>query len=275
MSDTAPIIKLVLSDMDGTILGPDKRLSPATCKAVEQLAAHHVPVALVSARLPAAILPYVRQLGLKGPCAGFNGGVFFSPDGTILKSYRFPPEDVTALLARLAPLPVELWFQTEREWLVRDASTALVQREHNLTGITPREVAELSLQDEAVNRVMVCSEDTALIARLEAELPASFGGRASMLRSAPHKLNITPALANKGDAVRELAQLYGVTPQNVAVLGDAPNDLPMLSVAGMSIAMGQAPEGVKAQARYVTKTPAEDGWAYAAERFIIPAALSQ
>ncbi|MCT6855475.1 MAG: Cof-type HAD-IIB family hydrolase, partial [Bombella apis] len=113
MSDTAPIIKLVLSDMDGTILGPDKRLSLATCKAVEQLAAHHVPVALVSARLPAAILPYVRQLGLKGPCAGFNGGVFFSPDGTILKSYRFPPEDVTALLARLAPLPVELWFQTE------------------------------------------------------------------------------------------------------------------------------------------------------------------
>lgn len=273
MSDAAPVIKLVLSDMDGTILGPDKRLSPTTCAAVKQLAALKVPVALVSARLPAAILPFAHQLDLKGPCAGFNGGVFFKPDGTILKSYPFAPQDLTALMARLAAFPVEIWFQTETEWLVCDAHTVLAVREHNLTGITPREVPELCSQWAGVNRVMVCSDDTALIAQLEAELPAAFGGGASMLRSAPHKLNITPALANKGDAVRELAKLYGVTPQNVAVLGDAPNDLPMLDVAGMGIAMGQAPEMVKARADYVTKTPADDGWAYAAEKFIMPAAL--
>lgn len=272
MTETSPSVRLVLSDMDGTILDSDHTISDRTCAAVQQLARRGVPLALVSARIPAAVLPHVRRLGLKGPCAGFNGGVFFTPDGTILKSHHFPVEDLTAIMEALAPLPVEVWCQTEQEWLLRDSQTPLALRERELTGITPREVPSLPLQPKTVNRLIVCSDDTALIARLEAELAVPFAGRASMLRSAPHKLNITPAQATKGEAVAELARLYGVSPQEVAALGDAPNDIPMLKAAGMGIAMGQAPDSVKEQAMHVTGKPDEGGWAYAAETFIMPLA---
>ncbi len=272
MTETSSHIRLVLSDMDGTILDSDHTLSPRTCAAVQRLAEKGIALALVSARMPAAVLPYVRQLGLKGPCAGFNGGVFFTPDGTILKSHQFSEADLSALMEALSHFPVEIWCQTEQEWLLCDSRTKLALREHNLTGITPREVEALPMQSGTVNRLMVCSEDTALIARLETELAVPFAGQASMLRSAPHKLNITPAQANKGAAVEELGKLYGVMPQEVAALGDAQNDIPMLKAAGMGIAMGQASESVKEQAAYVTGKPDEGGWAYAAETFIIPAA---
>ncbi|MUH02359.1 Cof-type HAD-IIB family hydrolase [Bombella sp. ESL0387] len=275
MTETFPRIRLVLSDMDGTILGSDRTISPTTGTAVQHLAERGVALALVSARIPAAVLPYVRQLGLKGPCAGFNGGVFFMPDGTILKSHHFSVGDLAAILEALSPFPVEVWFQTEQEWLVRDSRTLLAKREQELTGITPRAVSSWPVTPKTVNRLMVCSDDTALIARLEAELAAPFAGRASLLCSAPHKLNITPALATKGEAVAELARLYGVTPQEVAALGDAPNDIPMLQAAGMGIAMGQAPDSVKKEATHVTGKPDEGGWAYAAETFIMPLAPCQ
>lgn len=275
MIEQSPHIRLVLSDMDGTILDSDHTLSPRTCAAVRQLEERGIALALVSARMPPAVLPYVRQLGLKGPCAGFNGGVFFTPDGTILKSHQFRAEDMSALMDTLSHFPVEVWCQTEQEWLVGDAQTPLVMRERELTGIAPREVEALPIRDETVNRLMVCSDDTGLIARLETELAVPFAGRASMLRSAPHKLNITPAQATKGEAVVELARLYGVTPQEVAALGDAPNDIPMLKAAGMAIAMGQAPQSVKEQAAHVTGKPDQGGWAYAAETFIMPAASSR
>lgn len=272
MTETSPTIRLVLSDMDGTILDSDHTISPTTGAAVQRLAERGVALALVSARMPAAVLPYVRQLGLKGPCVGFNGGVFFTPDGNILKSHHFPVESLMAIMEALSSFPVEIWFQTEQEWLVRECRTPLVLREQELTGMTPREVESLPMTPETVNRLIVCSDDTALIARLEEELAPPFAGRASMLRSAPHKLNITPAKATKGEAVVELARLYGVTPQEIAALGDAPNDIPMLQAAGMSIAMGQAQDSVKEQASYVTGKPDEGGWAYAAETFIMPAA---
>lgn len=272
MTDTSPKIRLVLSDMDGTILDSDHTISPTTAAAVQSLAERGVALALVSARMPAAVLPYARQLGLKGPCAGFNGGVFFRPDGTILKSHHFPVDDLVAIMEALSSFPVEIWFQTEQEWLVPNSQTPLVVRERELTGLTPREVVSLPIVPETVNRLMVCSDDTALIARLEEELAHPFAGRASLLRSAPHKLNITPAKATKGEAVSELAKLYGVMPQEVAALGDAPNDIPMLQAAGMSIAMGQAQDSVKKQASHVTGKPDEGGWAYAAETFIMPSA---
>ncbi|MFT9297830.1 MAG: HAD hydrolase family protein, partial [Gluconobacter sp.] len=95
-------------------------------------------------------------------------------------------------------------------------------------------------------------------------------GEASVRRSSEMLLDITPALANKGEAVRELALAHGVAPHEVACLGDAHNDLPMFAVAGLGIAMGQAEDDVRAAAQVLTDTNERDGWAKAIERYILP-----
>ena len=232
MTDKPSLIRLVLSDMDGTILDSDRDISAQTLAAVERLTKADIPLALVSARAPAGVLPYVRKLGLKGPCAGFNGGVFFTPDGTILSSHHFSVDMLHSIMAALEKEPVEIWFQNEDTWFVCDTHSKLALREHEVTRVVPQQVDALPINSDGINRIIVSSEDTDLIAQLEKDLGARFCDGASILRSAPHKLNITPFQATKGEAVRVLAGLYGVDSAQVAVLGDAPNDIPMLSVAG-------------------------------------------
>lgn len=77
--------------------------------------------------------------------------------------------------------------------------------------------------------------------------------------------------ANKGAGVAALAAAYGVPLSAVAVLGDQRNDLPMFALAGMSVAMGQAPEAVRAAASHVARSNEEDGVADAIDRFVLPA----
>jgi hydroxymethylpyrimidine pyrophosphatase-like HAD family hydrolase len=90
-------------------------------------------------------------------------------------------------------------------------------------------------------------------------------------RSQSYYLDITHARANKGTAALALARLLGVAAEEMACIGDMPNDLPMLDVAGLAIAMGNATDDVKARAHAVTDDNDSDGWARAIERFVLPA----
>lgn len=266
-------IRLVLSDMDGTILSSERKISLKTQKAVKQLRQKGVAVALVSARPPEGMMPYIRQLNLEGPCAAFNGGIIFKADGTLQKDSVFSSPVVKNLLTRLESCGGELWFQNKERWLVRDATHVLVRNESRIIGVKPHEVPDLYAETAHVNRIIAIGYEPEIAERLERELGEEYAGYASVLRSTPTKINITPADATKGHALKTLAAMYGVAPAQVACLGDAQNDLPMLREAGMSIAMGQAPDGVKQKARYVTRSNAEDGWADATERFIMPRVL--
>lgn len=268
-------IKLVLSDMDGTILSPNRTLSPSTKKSAQMLCQVGVSLALVSARPPEGMLSYVQQLALRGPCAGFNGGIIFTPEGTVQESMTFSSHIVEELLKLLRPYDMDIWFQNEHQWSVRSLHTDLVEKERRVIGVTPCAVADLATVTHDVNRLIVIGHDVELAAYLERELGEKFSGKASVLRSTSTKINITPAQATKGQVLHKLASLYGVEAAQVACLGDAQNDLPMLREAGLSIAMGQAPEDVKRYAACVTKTNAEDGWAEAIKEFIMPRVMGR
>ncbi|MXV35191.1 MULTISPECIES: Cof-type HAD-IIB family hydrolase [unclassified Saccharibacter] len=269
-SDSASSIRLVLSDMDGTILSSERVLSPKTQMAVRHLRDVGIPVALVSARPPQGMMPYIHQLELQGPCAAFNGGLIFDADGTIKHNIVFPSSVAQALLSCLTAHDGDVWFQNKDRWSVRDATRPFVTNESRIIGVHPYEVEDLATEVSEVNRIIAIGDNVEEAARLEQELGEKFAGQASVLRSTPTKINITPAQATKGQAVHKLASFYSVLAEQVACLGDAQNDLPMLSEAGMSIAMGQAPETVKEKASYITGSNAEDGWADAVERFIMP-----
>ena len=81
---------------------------------------------------------------------------------------------------------------------------------------------------------------------------------------------MTHSQANKGDGISALAAALGVAMEDVAVIGDMPNDLPMFARAGMAIAMGQAPEAVRSQAAHVTTSNDEDGVAHAIDTILLP-----
>ena len=122
-------IELVLCDMDGTLLMPDHTLSPRNIKAVKSLQAAGSYFTLASGRPPRAMREIIRQLDIKLPVAGFNGGLLVSPQGEYLQSHNVHPDAVRITLDFLAEFKVEVWLFVDDQWLLRDPHGEMVAHE--------------------------------------------------------------------------------------------------------------------------------------------------
>ena len=273
MSDaTIQPIRFVLSDVDGTLLHPDHSLSQRTADAIRAMREAGVIFSLASGRPPKAMRHLIETFGIDVPVAGFNGGTLVNPDGSILVAHHLPAEAALITLALFSAEPdVEVWVFADGDWLRRDPPGPMVQREADGLGYGPVVVESFEPYLDRVDKIVAASNNTQLLVELEAQLQPKVQGLAQVSRSQPVYLDVTAMLANKGEALKTLAEHLGVPLAQTAAIGDGGNDPAMFHVAGLSIAMGQAEETVKRQANVVTGSNVEDGAAEAFERFILTA----
>lgn len=265
-------LRFVISDVDGTLVQPDKSLSPGTIAAVARLQANGIPVAVVSARPPRGLRWITEALDLKGPCAGFNGGSIVGPAGTILEWNPVPPDMARLALDLFKSRDVSAWLFTKDEWLATDPLGPHVAHERHTVRFDERIVDDFTPYLDQVGKLCGVDDNPEKLAAVEAELQALLQGRASALRSQTYYLDVTHIDANKGHAVTALARLLNVDIQDVAVLGDMANDVPMFRVAGYSVAMGNGTDAVKAEATATTAANDQDGWAQAVDTLLLPRA---
>ncbi len=263
-------VRLVVSDVDGTLVKTDKSLAASTVAAAGRLRAAGIPLAVVSARPPRGLLWIAGELGLAGLLAGFNGGTIAQPDGTVVQQHTVPTEAARTALALFARNGVSAWFFTAQEWLVLDPNGPHVDHERHTVRFNERVVESFDPYIGQGGKVVGVTDDAPLLARLEAELQGLLGDTANAKLSQTYYLDVTHREANKGNAVRMLAAQLGVDLADVAVLGDMANDLPMFDVAGFAVAMGNASAEVQARAAAVTGSNDADGWAQAIDQFILP-----
>jgi hydroxymethylpyrimidine pyrophosphatase-like HAD family hydrolase len=133
----------------------------------------------------------------------------------------------------------------------------------------PTVVDDLGGVLDGAAKIVGVSDDRPLVARCEAELRRRVGAHASAARSQPYYLDVTHPDANKGMVVRFEARFLGVPLEEIATIGDMPNDVLMFGVSGTSIAMGNASPEVQRAARHVTTSNTEEGFANAVDRFIL------
>ena len=273
MSDaTIQPIRFVLSDVDGTLLHPDHSLSQRTADAIRAMREAGVLFSLASGRPPKAMRHLIETFGIDVPVAGFNGGTLVNPDGSILVAHHLPAEAALITLALFSAEPdVEVWVFADGDWLRRDPPGPMVQREADGLGYGPVVVESFEPYLDRVDKIVAASNNTQLLVELEAQLQPKVQGLAQVSRSQPVYLDVTAMLANKGEALKTLAEHLGVPLAQTAAICDGGNDPAMFHVAGLSIAMGQAEETVKRQANVVTGSNVEDGAAEAFERFILAA----
>ncbi len=271
MSGADPLpVRLVVTDVDGTLVKTDKSLAASTVAAAGRLRAAGIPLALVSARPPRGLLWIASELGLAGLLAGFNGGTIAQPDGSVVQQRTVPPDAARTALALFARNGVSAWFFTAQEWLVQDPNGPHVDHERHTVRFNERVVESFEPYIDQGGKVVGVTDDAPLLARLEGELQGLLGDTANAKRSQTYYLDVTHREANKGNAVRALAAHLKVGLAEVAVLGDMANDLPMFDVAGFAVAMGNASAEVQARAGAVTGTNDADGWAEGVDRFILP-----
>jgi Cof subfamily protein (haloacid dehalogenase superfamily) len=264
-------IRLLVSDIDGTLVRNDKTLSDAVAAAVARVRAAGIAVTLISARPPSGMLWIAKRLGLEGPIGAFNGGTVVMPDGRIVSADHLSPEAAAEALRLLDKPGVTPWLFADGNWYAQDRANSHLDRERLAAHVEPIFADDFTPLLARADKLVGVSEDHVLLAHVDAEVKAALGAEANVARSQPYYLDVTAPTANKGDGIAALAEAYGVPLSAVAALGDQHNDLPMFARAGLSVAMGQAPDDVRAAAGHVARSNQEDGVADAIDRFILPA----
>ncbi len=263
-------IRLVVSDVDGTLVTDDKVLTPASIAAAARLRAAGVKLALVSSRPPKGLDEVAGKLGVDTPRAGFNGGAVAAADGTPLDQLCVPEAQARETVSFLEAQDVDVWLFADGEWLLRHPDGEYVPLERRTVRMEPRVVPDFAPFLARAGKIVGASSRFEHLAECERTLQGRLGAEAHAHRSQKYYLDVTHSGADKGHAVRAIARLLDVPLEQVAAIGDQGNDLPMFPVAGHAIAMGNAPPDVQAKAGWVSRSNAEEGWAWAMDEYVLP-----
>lgn len=257
---------LVVADVDGTLIGPTATASDEVVAAVRRAAAAGLPVGFATGRMRLAVEPLWQQLRLPGPHILHNGAEVRAGGATV-RSWPVPPAALEALLRSTGDRPdayteiyVEDGFLVSR----RDERA----RPHwELLGHEPLGVLRAGDHiGEAVLKATVAvfdHADPAPIVEAVQQAGLRAGTAGSPLTPQLTYVNATHVDAHKGHALAAAAAHVGLDASQVAVIGDALNDLPMLEIAGTAIAMGQSPQAVRDAAHLVAPDVHADGVAAA------------
>lgn len=263
-------IKLVVSDVDGTLVTRDKRLTERTQKAIDALRARGIAFTIISARPPLGVHKLVERLNLAGPVGAVNGGALIRSDLTIVERKFVPAEAARQSVAFLREQGIDAWLFTETEWFLRDPDGAHVDHEAKTLTMTFTRVDEFSdAAYDHVLKIVGASHDHPHLARCETELQALLGDSASATRSQAYYLDVTNPEAIKGNGLAGLARLLDIDTAAVMAVGDGVNDISMLQRAGFSVAMANGEEAVRLAATAVTDDCDADGFAKAIERYVL------
>lgn len=272
-------IRLVATDLDGTLLTPEGTISPAALAAARRLHAHGIALCLATARRWTGAVPHAETIGLPATLILYDGAITRAyPSGEVIACDPLPAETAQAaaeLLAASGLRPVVQYGDEEGERL---RTTAPNGQPHYAADYFEAyahqlEVAPLDRLAEGLGRplrVLVFGPPSRLrkLARELAHLPCTrqiFVGNYDAA-----ELTLFSSTASKGTALAALAARLGVPLAQTFAIGDGINDLSMLRVAGVSVAMGHAPPVVRRAAKLVGGTNAEDGAAAALEAYALP-----
>lgn len=265
-------IGLVLADVDGTLVTEEKVLTPRARRAVSALREVGILFAITSGRPPRGMSMLFDVLDIDTPVAGFNGGLFTRRDLTILEEKTLPPVIAREAIDLIRQQGLDAWVYRGNDWLITKADAPHVAREAWTVKFEPKVVPDVAEDLQGVTKIVGVSDDHGKVQRCEAAAQAAFGSQATAARSQPYYLDVTNKRANKGAVVEYLSQHVRVPAEEIATIGDQPNDVLMFKRSGFSIAMGNASDEVKAQAAAVTASYNDEGFAKAMEAFILSSA---
>jgi Cof subfamily protein (haloacid dehalogenase superfamily) len=262
-------IKLVLSDVDGTLVTTDKVLTDKSIQAVHALGDAGITFALTSARPPQGLAMFVKPLNITTPLAAFNGGLITDTNFKVLEEKAIDDSLTAPIVELLQGHQMSVWVYQGADWYVLDASGPHVEHEAKTCEYEPTVVANFDRVETGVTKIVGVSDDATLSAAANDAMQQTFGGQILATRSQSYFLDVTHAEASKGNVVKYLSKLYAIPTSAIATIGDMHNDLSMFAVSGLSIAMGNADDQVQRAARDVTTSNDDEGFANAIKKFVL------
>jgi Cof subfamily protein (haloacid dehalogenase superfamily) len=263
-------IRLLVCDVDGTLVDQNKQLTPATIAAVARLHDAGMGFTIISARPCSGMLPLADALGIDAPMAAFNGGIVFRRDGSVDSHVTIDETVARGVFDLIGDAPVDRWVFADNKWHASTDQGVHVEHERVAANQAPIVTQDFAALLDRADKITLVSDDPSVLGVLADRAKAAFGDKATVAMSQTYYLDVTALAANKGHGITALAAAFDVPLELVAAIGDQANDLPMLARAGVSVAMGNGPEAVRHAAQHVTLGNDQDGVAHAIDTLIAP-----
>jgi Cof subfamily protein (haloacid dehalogenase superfamily) len=262
-------VRLVVADVDGTLLTPDKILTPRARAVVRSIIEAGIAFTITSGRPPLGMKTLIADLHLKQPITALNGGLVVWPDLSIIREHLLPREAAQFVIDILTKGALDVWVYSDNDWYVRSRHAPHVNREEWTVGFPPTVVSAYECMSDRIVKIVGVSDDHDVMAECASQVQRQCGEHVSAALSQPYYLDVTHPKANKGEVVSTLSALLAIPTAQIVTIGDMPNDVLMFQRSGLSIAMGNASLGVQQAASFVTASNTDDGFAEAMERFVL------
>ena len=271
-------IRLIVCDLDGTLLNSRKLISAENLAAIREAQVKGVFVSLCSGRVHTMLEAYTRALDIRGPVVTANGAVIFDTRTGEMPYRNFAdPERVYPLLGFCLACGLDsvvvsskgCWYSPGSKRIARFEQYNEIARRDRLPQLPLRRFDpdyQETLRGD-IYKVLVSGLSMEEKVRVEEQVRSI--GNLSVTSSEWGLLDIGALGVDKGNGVMILAALLGIKKNEICVMGDYQNDIPMLEYASLPIAMGNAGDDVKAHALAVTASNDDNGVALAIRRFIL------
>ncbi|RHJ91321.1 Cof-type HAD-IIB family hydrolase [Parabacteroides bouchesdurhonensis] len=268
--------KLLVLDVDGTLLNDNKEITPRTQAALLKAQQMGVHVVLASGRPTNGVMPLAKALELNhygGFILSYNGGqIINAQTGELLFEKRVNPE-MLPYIDKKAQKNNFAIFTYHKDYIItnRPDNEHIIQ-EAALSNMEIRGVDDfVEAVDFSPCKCVLVSDDEEALVGLENHWKKRLDGVLDVFRSEPYFLEVVPRFIDKGNTLGVLLSKLALSPEEVIAIGDGVCDVTMLQGAGLGIAMGNAQDSVKACADVTTLTNNEDGVAMAIEKAILSA----
>ncbi|MBZ0300438.1 MAG: Cof-type HAD-IIB family hydrolase [Anaerolineae bacterium] len=270
-------IKLIVVDLDGTLLNDQHEMTERVQQALRAARDQGVKIMLATGKTRGSALKVIERLGLETPGIYVQGLVTYASDGSILHQITLDPAVARQVITFAEDRGFTLIAYSGTRMFVR-------ARNHDTNLITeygepePEVVGPLQnlLNDTTINKLgIVHRADTRRVKALRWQLDMQINGSARLVQPAlDAMLEVLPKGGSKGAALKMLLKDLNIPASRVLAVGDGENDLEMVQMAGVGVAVSNAESILKASADYVTTAPYGDGVAEAIERYVLkPAAI--
>ena len=266
------VIKLIISDIDGTILDQKHQLDSHLLELMPLLKQSEIPFVLASARSPLGIAPISKELGITDfPIASYNGALISAGD-KILNHHTINKNELLLLhdfLTKEFPT-VSINVYSGKDWYV-NALDKWVEIEAQITGESPKvtSLADFLQKEKNLIHKLLLIDNAATIQKLKETLATIDFPQTDFYLSKDNYLEVTHNQVSKKQALLELANYYQLSLTEIMSIGDNYNDIPMIETAGLGVAMGNAPTEVKTCSNRVTDSNDQNGVSKAIKLYVL------
>ena len=262
-------IRMIVTDLDGTLVNAAYEITEENKKAVQAAAEHGVPTVIATGRMHRSAVNYAEALGVDAPIISYNGAVVKTAGGELLASSYLEPQVVERVLGYVFACGwyVQSYVGDALYYVEKTEDARIYESASKVYGEAIGRGGMLSRTKEVPKLLVAVPAEK--IDDVIRNLRNRFRNEADVMQSNPTYIEIVRPGVSKARAMMVLAEKRGIGADEIMALGDSGNDVEMIRAAGLGVAMGNAIPSVKEAADEIAPSCEENGFAEAVRRFVL------